>query len=51
MQQQLTRFNEQLAEQGGLTLQIGMGLHNGKVALGAIGSPGRQEFKVIGALS
>jgi adenylate cyclase len=48
MQQSMRRLNESRAARGQVVLELGIGVHCGKVLHGFIGSEGRVEFTVIG---
>jgi adenylate cyclase len=48
MQQALRSFNRECHINGAQSLRMGIGLHTGGVTLGAIGSPSRREYTIIG---
>jgi adenylate cyclase len=48
MQEALRSFNRECHIKGAQSLRMGIGLHTGGVTLGAIGSPSRREYTIIG---
>ncbi|RLA69581.1 MAG: adenylate/guanylate cyclase domain-containing protein [Epsilonproteobacteria bacterium] len=44
----LEQLNNDLNEEFGITLQIGIGIHTGSVTVGEMGSPGRSDYTIIG---
>lgn len=48
-EERMARLNKTRAEEGGVELDYGIGLHVGQVTYGNIGIPERLEFTVIGA--
>ena len=48
MKRMLKKLNEQLAQRGIEPINIGVGINTGQVLAGAVGTPQRQEYTVIG---
>jgi PAS domain S-box-containing protein len=49
MQLAMTKVNEHLAAKGGVELEMGIGVHTGRVTVGNIGSLRRTKYTVVGA--
>jgi len=49
MQLAMTEVNERLATKGGVELEMGIGVHTGRVIVGNIGSLRRTKYTVVGA--
>lgn len=48
MMEQLSRLNEELQKEKGITIDIGIGIYSGKAVVGNIGSESRYDYTVMG---
>ncbi len=48
MHERLSRLNQRLAEEGKPLIQMGIGIHTGRVVVGSVGGTGRLNYSVLG---